>query len=150
MDHGQARVDHATRGVWGEMGLLFDVEEVCWNMKSPAALRGKAKWEMLDKESTMRYVCCAVALLVLVAAMAGCATQFVTRTYPLGPKPKAAQEVIAQITMDEHKGDLYLDTSTGVPLSIMKAFEAEDAAVVRTTRHGHELIKAALEELRKQ
>lgn len=101
----------------------------------------------------MRYVCYAVALLVLAAAMAGCQTQFTSRTYQLGPKPKAAQEMIDQITMDEakqHKDDFQRDTPTGVPVPVMTVIEDEGIVVVRTTPQGHQRIKAALDELQNQ
>jgi len=101
----------------------------------------------------MRYVCCTVAMLVLAASMVGCATQFVSRTYQLGPKPKAAQEMINQITTDEikqHREDYMRDAPTGTPVFVMKVIEDEDVIVVRTTPQGHQRIKAALDRLRNQ
>jgi len=134
------------------MGLVLDMAEVYWNMKSPAVLLGTAKWESVDKGSTMRYVCCTVALLVL-AVMVGCGTQFEARTYQIGPKPKAALEMIDQITTDEikqHPDDFQRDTPTGTPVHLMKVFEGEGVVVVRTTPQGHQRIKAALNKLRNQ
>ena len=97
----------------------------------------------------MRNVCCATMLLLLVTAV-GCQTQFESRTYQLGPKPKAALVMIDQITMDEmkqHKDEVQEDTAMGGKVMISKVIEEEGVVVVRTTPQGHRRITAALEEL---
>jgi len=100
----------------------------------------------------MRKVAC-VLFFVLVVALAGCQSPFETRTYQLGSKPKAACEVICQITtaeLEKLREDATNDTSTGANSPSPKIFEEEGIVVVRTTPRAHRRIAVALQLLRNQ
>jgi len=97
----------------------------------------------------MRRLCCAVALL-LVGTMVGCQTQFEPRAYQLGPKPKAALEVIKEITIDEIKQhrQVMKDVPVGKKVPLYNVIEDEGVVVVRTSPQGHHRIETALKNLR--
>lgn len=101
----------------------------------------------------MRYVCCSIVVMVLLMCVAGCETAtLTTRSYSLGPKPKAALVIIDQITMrqiERHGKEIMRDTPIGAKKAIVNVIEEEEIVVVQTTREGHRQIKVALQDLQK-
>ena len=97
----------------------------------------------------MRYVCYGAAVMVLATAVVGCAnTTWVVRSYPLGPRPEAAVNVIDLIVTDQLSVQAVEIRNRGPKQgTLYKVHQQEGVVVVRTTREGHRQIEAALKEL---
>lgn len=99
----------------------------------------------------MRNACYGVIVIVLLATAVGCAgPKFVSRSYALGPRPKATVEIINWIVSEqgaEHAEAMLEHGFDGKRVIVLKAIPEEGVVIVRTTRQGHRQIEAAVQEL---